>query len=103
MSIMPGNQAGTFRPTQNADGISENHHTGINRLVKLSLVIEGKMIKYYKHFKLKQSTKRHHEFTLTLAHDTLGERQTHSLEDANKFLGKRLTAIISYKDVDNSP
>ncbi len=61
------------------------------------------MIKYYKHFKLKQSTKRHHEFTLTLAHDTLGERQTHSLEDANKFLGKRLTAIISYKDVDNSP
>jgi hypothetical protein len=32
----------SFRPTQNADGVSENHHTGINRLVKLSLVIEGK-------------------------------------------------------------
>ncbi|RQO38053.1 Vgr family protein [Chryseobacterium sp. KBW03] len=104
MSNTPGkSQATSFRPTQNADGISENHHTGINRLVKLSLVIEGKIIKYYKHFKLKQSTRRHHEFTLTLAHDTLGDRQTHSLEEANKFLGKRLTAVISYKDIDNSP
>jgi len=104
MSNTPGNsQAASFRPMQNADGISENHHTGINRLVKLSLVIEGKIIKYYKHFKLKQSTRRHHEFTLTLAHDTLGDRQTHSLEEANKFLGKRLTAVISYKDIDNSP
>lgn len=92
-----------FRPSQNAAGISENHHTGINRLVKLSLVIEGKVIKYYKHFKLTQSSQKHHAFTLTLAHDTLGDRQTHTLEDANKFLGKRLTAVISYKDIENSP
>ncbi|MCT2561526.1 type VI secretion system Vgr family protein [Chryseobacterium herbae] len=104
MSTTPEQPKGAaFRPAQNADGVSENHHTGINRLVKLSLVIEGKIIKFYKHFKLKQSTQRHHEFTLTLAHDTLGDRQTHSLEDANKFLGKRLTAVISYKDIDNSP
>lgn len=93
----------SFRPSQNADGISENHHAGINRLVKLSLVVEGKIIKYYKHFKLKQSVQRHHEFTLTLAHDALGDRQTHTLEDANTFLGKRLTVVIAYKDVDNSP
>ena len=93
----------SFRPAQNADGVSESHHTGINRLVKLSLVVEGKVIKYYKHFKLKQSAQRHHEFTLTLAHDALGDRQTHTLEEANKFLGKRLTAVISYKDVENSP
>ena len=92
-----------FRPSQNAAGISENHHTGINRLVKLSLVIEGKVIKYYKHFKLTQSSQKHHDFTLTLAHDTLGDRQTHTLEEANKFLGKRLTAVISYKDIENSP
>ncbi|EJL74236.1 type VI secretion system Vgr family protein [Chryseobacterium populi] len=96
-------QGASFRPSQNADGVSESHHTGINRLVKLSLVIEGKVIKYYKHFRLKQSSRRHHEFTLTLAHDTLGDRQTHTLEEANKFLGKRLTAVISYKDIDNSP
>ncbi|WP_223607066.1 type VI secretion system Vgr family protein [Chryseobacterium sp. OSA05B] len=93
----------SFRPSQNADGISENHHTGINRLVKLSLVVEGKIIKFYKHFRLKQSAQRHHEFTLILAHDALGDRQTHTLEEANKFLGKRLTAVISYKDIENSP
>lgn len=104
MATTPEQARGTsFRPSQNADGVSENHHTGINRLVKLSLVIEGKVIKYYKHFKLKQSAQRHHEFILTLAHDTLGDRQTHTLEEANKFLGKRLTAVISYKDIDKSP
>ncbi|MCJ8155456.1 phage baseplate assembly protein V [Chryseobacterium sp. SSA4.19] len=96
-------QGANFRPSQNADGISESHHAGINRLVKLSLVIEGKVIKYYKHFRLSQSTGRHHEFSVTLAHDTLGSRQTHTLEEANKFLGKRFTAVISYKDIDNSP
>ncbi|MDM1556875.1 phage baseplate assembly protein V [Chryseobacterium indologenes] len=93
----------SFRPSQNADGISENHHAGINRLVKLSLVVEGKIIKYYKHFTLTQKASHHHEFSLTLAHDALGDRQSHTLEEANKFLGKRLTAIISYKDIDNSP
>ncbi len=92
-----------FRPSQNAAGISDSQHNGINRLVKLSLVIEGKVIRYYKHFKLKQSAQRHHEFTLTLAHDTFGDRQTHTLEEANKFLGKRLTAVIAYKDIDKSP
>lgn len=103
MNTSSQNGGSVFRPSQNAAGISENHHTGINRLVKLSLVIEGKVIKYYKHFKLTQSTRKHHEFTLTLAHDTLGDRQTHTLEEANKFLGKRLTAVISYKDIENSP
>jgi type VI secretion system secreted protein VgrG len=104
MSTTTENKQGTdFRPSQNADGILESHHAGINRLVKLSLVIEGKVIKYYKHFKLTQSTGRHHEFSVTLAHDTLGDRQTHTLEEANKFLGKRFTAVISYKDIDNSP
>ena len=103
MNTSEKNGGSVFRPSQNAAGISENHHTGINRLVKLSLVIEGKVIKYYKHFKLSQSSQKHHEFTLTLAHDTLGDRQTHTLEDANKFLGKRLTAVISYKDIENSP
>lgn len=92
-----------FRPTQNADGVSGNHHSGINRLVKLSIVIEGQVIKYYKYFKLTQSAVRHHEFSLTLAHDTFGNRQSHALEDVNKLLGKRLTAVISYKDIENSP
>ncbi|KQT21558.1 Vgr family protein [Chryseobacterium sp. Leaf405] len=97
------NGSAPFRPTQNADGISANHHIGINRLVKLSVVIEGKIIKHYKHFTLKQSAQRHHEFKLTLAHDALGDLQNHTLEEANKFLGKRLTAVISYKDIESSP
>ncbi|MDN3694516.1 hypothetical protein QWZ06_20730 [Chryseobacterium tructae] len=61
----------SFRPSQNADGISENHHAGINRLVKLSLVVEGKIIKYYKHFTLKQKASCHHEFSLTIAHEAM--------------------------------
>ncbi|SHF61823.1 hypothetical protein SAMN05443633_105147 [Chryseobacterium arachidis] len=81
-----------FRPFQNALAVSDSQHHGINRLVKLSLVVEGKVIKYYKHFKLTQSTQKHHEFILTLAHDTLGERQTHTLEEANKFLGKKINS-----------
>ena len=93
----------SFRPSQNADGISEHHHSGINRLVKLSVVIEGKVISHYKHFRLTQSTQKHHEFSLTLAHDALDSRQNHTLEEANKFLGKRLTAVIAYKDIPNSP
>jgi type VI secretion system secreted protein VgrG len=97
------NGSAPFRPTQNADGISANHHIGINRLVKLSIVVEGKIIKHYKHFTLKQSAQRHHEFKLTLAHDALGDIQNHTLEEANKFLGKRLTAVISYKDIESSP
>ena len=89
MSTTPENRQGTsFRPTQNADGVSDNHHTGINRLVKLSLVIEGQVIRYYKHFKLTQSATHHHQFSLTLAHDALGDRQSHTLDEANKFLGK---------------
>ncbi|MCW3169264.1 hypothetical protein OMO38_12115, partial [Chryseobacterium sp. 09-1422] len=63
MNTLEKNGGSSFRPSQNAAGISENHHMGINRLVKLSLVIEGKVIKYYKHFKLTQSAQKHHEFT----------------------------------------
>ncbi|WP_313717433.1 type VI secretion system Vgr family protein [Kaistella carnis] len=92
-----------FTPENNADGIKENHHAGINRLVKLSVVIDGQIIKHYKHFKLFQSARGHHSFELTLAHDALGERQNHQLEQANQFLGNRLTVKIMHKDIENSP
>ena len=92
-----------FAPDNNADGIKENHHSGINRLVKLSIVVDGQVIKYYKHFKLKQSARGHHYFELTLAHDALGERQDHELSQANQFLGNRLTVKIMYKDIASSP
>lgn len=51
----------SFRPSQTIDGVSENHHAGIKRLVKFSLVEGGKIIKYYRHFTLKQKVSYHHE------------------------------------------
>lgn len=88
----------------NSEKISENHIAGINRVVKLDIVIEGKSISYFKHFRLQQSAKTHHYFELTLAHDCLGEVQNHNLEEAQQFLGKRITVTFKYKDTeDESP
>lgn len=85
----------------NSEKISENEISGINRVVKLDIVIEGKIIKHFKHFRLQQSIRKHHQFELTLAHDTLGGLQDHNLEEAQQFLGKRLTIVFKYKDAEN--
>ncbi|STC94062.1 type VI secretion system Vgr family protein [Chryseobacterium carnipullorum] len=87
----------------NSDKITENNIPGINRVVKLDIVIDGKIIRHFKHFRMQQSVRKHHEFELILANDTLSEKQNHELEEANKFLGGRLTVTITYKDVENSP
>ncbi|WP_185117547.1 phage baseplate assembly protein V [Chryseobacterium sp. PMSZPI] len=87
--------------TSNAEKISENHISGINRVVKLDIVIDGKPISHFKHFHLQQSAKTHHYFELTLAHDSLGEAQNHNLEQAKQFFGKRLTVTFKYKDPEN--
>jgi uncharacterized protein involved in type VI secretion and phage assembly len=87
----------------NALAIATSQILGINRVVKLDLVIEGKEIKHFKHFKLSQSAVKHHEFSITLAHDTLGAAENHNLEEAQNFLGKRLTVVFKYKDVIDGP
>ncbi len=87
----------------NAQGISENTIAGINRVVKLEIFIEGRPIRFFKHFKLKQSAVKHHEFDLTLAYDTLGSAENHNLEEAQNFLGKRITVVFKYKDVESGP
>ncbi|AZB28180.1 type VI secretion system Vgr family protein [Chryseobacterium balustinum] len=87
----------------NALAIPTSQILGINRVVKLDLIIEGKEIKHFKHFKLNQSAIKHHEFSITLAHDTLGSAENHNLEEAQNFLGKRLTVIFKYKDVIDGP
>lgn len=94
-----------YRAPDNAQAVKENNTAGINRIVKLSAVINGEIISSFKHFKLKQSAVTHHEFELTLAHDALSEKQGHQLEQANAFLGKRLTIKIAYKDFEtkNNP
>ena len=89
-----------FKAPDNSKGIKDNHVAGINRVVKLVIHVDGKKVDSFKHFKLKQSATKHHEFELILPHDSLPQRQNHNLEDANKFLGKRLTTIIKYKDFE---
>lgn len=87
----------------NAAAIAGNQVLGINRVVKLDVVIEGKTIEHFKYFQLHQSALKHHQFSLTLAHDTLGDTENHNLEQAQNFLGKRLTVVFKYKDVLEGP
>lgn len=93
----------SFKPDNSASQITASQIFGINRLVKLNIVIEGKVISHYKHFTLSQSAQKHHEFELILAHDTLGTYEDHNLGSSNEFLGKRITVVQKYKDVPDSP
>ncbi|WP_267405016.1 MULTISPECIES: phage baseplate assembly protein V [unclassified Chryseobacterium] len=87
----------------NAAAIPQSQIMGINRVVKLEIVIEGKTITHFKHFKLTQSAVKHHEFSLMLAYDSLGNAENHNLQEAQNFLGKRITVIFKYKDVEEGP
>ncbi|MGK6342028.1 type VI secretion system Vgr family protein [Chryseobacterium sp. DT-3] len=89
------------KKTSNADKIAENHIAGVQRVIKLDIVIEGKIIRHFKHFRLRQSIRKHHLFELTLAHDSLENHQDYNLEEAQQFLGKRLTVVFKYKDAEN--
>ncbi|MDQ0781532.1 type VI secretion system Vgr family protein [Chryseobacterium sp. W4I1] len=104
--LISENKIWTEQPTSkihNAGSIPKSELLGINRVVKLEIIIEGKIVKHFKHFKLTQSAVKHHQFDLTLAHDTLGEAENHNLEQAQNFLGKRITVVFKYKDVEESP
>ncbi|BFO66735.1 type VI secretion system Vgr family protein [Chryseobacterium sp. KCF3-3] len=85
----------------NSEMISENHISGINRVIKLDIIAGGKPISHFKHFRLQQSAKTHHCFKLILAHDSLDETQNYNLEQARKFMGKRLTVTFKYKDPEH--
>lgn len=87
----------------NVNNIVESQILGINRVVKLKVIIEGKIIKSFKYFKLNQNASEHHFFNLTLAAEELNENENHDLEESQKFLGKRLTVVFLYKDVLHSP
>ncbi|WP_083997436.1 type VI secretion system Vgr family protein [Chryseobacterium angstadtii] len=105
-TLVSENKIWTEQPTSkihNAKSIPTSELLGINRVAKLEIIIEGKVIKHFKHFKLTQSAVKHHEFSLTLAHDTLGSAENHNLEQAQNFLGKRITVVFKYKDVEESP
>ncbi|WP_280695990.1 phage baseplate assembly protein V [Chryseobacterium sp. H1D6B] len=87
----------------NAEALPESSIPGLNRIVKLDIIIEGKVISHFTHFKLSQSAVKHHEFSLTLAHDSLGNPENHHLEESQNFLGKRITVVFKYKDIDEGP
>ncbi|MDH2208325.1 MULTISPECIES: type VI secretion system Vgr family protein [Empedobacter] len=92
-----------FKPYNGAKAIDDSQVAGINRLAKLLIVIDGKIVPHYKHFSLKQHSQTHHQFELILDHDTFGNYENHKLETSNKFLGNRLTVVIRYKDIEDSP
>ncbi len=92
-----------FNADNSSKSISENQLLGINRLVKLKIVINGKVIRHFKHFSLSQHSGKHHHFELILAHDTLGNAENHNLENSHGFLGQRITVVQSYKGIDKSP
>jgi len=92
-----------FKPDNSASSISASQVFGINRLVKLNIVIEGRVISHYKSFHLSQRSDSHHAFELVLAHDTLGNREDHNLSSSQGFLGKRITVVQKYKDIPDSP
>ncbi|WP_241613027.1 contractile injection system protein, VgrG/Pvc8 family [Rhizobium sp. SSA_523] len=94
-------RSNSYKIPANADKISGSHIPGINRVVKLDIVIEGKSVNHFKHFRLHQSARRHHHFELILAHDSLGAAQNHNLEEVRQFLGKRITIVFKYKDYEN--
>ena len=94
---------GTQNQKSNADLMNDNEMFGISHLTKLTIVVEGKQIKSYKHFELSQSATGHHEFSLTLDYDSLGEPEDHHLENAQKYLGQRILVTFKYKNVPNGP
>lgn len=87
----------------NAKSIAENQILGINRVIKLKVIIEGKLFRHFKYFKLNQSVSQHHSFDLTLAAEEVGDDENHDMESAQNFLGKRLTVVFLYKDVVDGP
>ncbi len=68
--------------------------------MKLEIIVNGVRINSFIHFRLHQSAKTHHRFELILPHDFLHEVQDHHLEQAQQFLGKRITVIFTYKEAE---
>lgn len=71
---------------------------GVNPLVKLTFIAEGKKLRNYKHFELKQRADTHHEFVASFSHDCLEVEETYEMEEAQKLLGRRLLVSIHYKN-----
>ncbi|AJH15845.1 type VI secretion system Vgr family protein [Myroides profundi] len=97
-NINTGNSA-----ISNAAAILNHFIPGVNHLVDLTIVVEGVSLLNYKSFELKQSVKKHHEFTLELSHDALGIEETYQMSQAQDLLGKRILVTLNYKNIKEKP
>ena len=100
---LPKKSGFNYKPDKSAAAIKDSQLAGINRVVKLTVVVDGKVISHFKHFSLEQHSGKHHRFEMVLDYDALGKSENHNLESSNKFLGKRLTVVFKYKDLSDSP
>lgn len=75
------------------------YRAGVPPLVDVRLVINGKEVRYYSHFELKQSTQTHHSFTVSLRYDAWQGEETYQMEEVQKLLGTRLVATLEYKNL----
>ena len=87
----------------NVEEVSKSQVLGINRVVELKIIVEGNIIKHFHHFSLRQSASKHHSFELRLPYDVLGNPENHELNETQKFLGKRITVVFSYKGLSETP
>ena len=71
---------------------------GINRHVKLEIILDGLVIPHFLSYHLNQYTQTHHAFELSLPYDALGQAEDYNLEQLDRFIGRRLTTIVSYRD-----
>lgn len=87
----------------NAAAIAQHYIPGVNQLVEVKFIAEGKELIHYKSFELIQSTQTHHSFTVSFSHDCLGNKETYHMDEAQKLLGKRLLVSIRYKNLADKP
>lgn len=79
--------------------VSQHYIAGVPPLVDVRLVVNGKAVRYYKYFELKQSTQTHHSFAVSLCCDALQGAETYQMEEVQKLLGTRLVASLRYKNL----
>lgn len=87
----------------NATALAKHFIPGVNQVVKLTFIVEGKILKNYKHFELKQRVDTHHEFEASFSHDCLAVEETYQMQEAQKLLGSRLLVSIHYKNGLDKP
>ncbi|WP_255493789.1 type VI secretion system Vgr family protein [Myroides sp. WP-1] len=102
-STPEGSIFSTKRIYSNAIAIAKHYIPGVNQLVDVKFIAEGKELVNYKSFELVQSTQAHHSFVVSFSCDCLGTKETYRMDEAQKLLGKHLLVSIRYKNLVDKP